>query len=62
MGIDRWELEHRNYRPGRARPAEVAAEDLVLDVPEEIPVDQAPPLRGPKSPAAKPGSSSSDKS
>lgn len=45
MGIDRWELEHRSYRPGRARPAEVAADDLLLDVPEEIPVDEAPQQR-----------------
>lgn len=46
MGVDRWEQEHRSYRPGRPRPAEVAADDLILDVPEEIPVEDAPQLRG----------------
>ena len=41
MGIDRWEQEHRNYRPGRP-VAEVAPEDRALDVPEDLPVAPEP--------------------
>ena len=52
MGIDRWEQEHRNYRPGRP-VAEVAPEDRVLDVPEDLPVAPETKNAEPKSPAAK---------
>jgi hypothetical protein len=46
MGVDRWELEHRTYRPGRPRPAEVSADDLALDLPDEIPVEKDQRSRG----------------
>lgn len=46
MGVDRWELEHRSYRPGRPRPAEVSADDLALDLPDEIPVEKDRRSRG----------------
>jgi len=42
MGVDRWEFEHRSYRPGR-RPPEVAPQDETLDLPEDLPVDAPPP-------------------
>jgi hypothetical protein len=42
MGIDRWELEHRSYRPGRPVTMEVTPEDRLLDVPEDLPIEDLP--------------------
>jgi hypothetical protein len=42
MGIDRWEFEHRNYRPGRPVTTEVTPEDRLLDVPEDLPIEDMP--------------------
>jgi hypothetical protein len=44
MGVDRWELEHRSYRPGRRDP-EVMPQDEDLDLPDELPVAPPTPRR-----------------
>jgi hypothetical protein len=45
MGIDRWEAEHRAYRPDRPPGVEVTDEDRLLDVPEDLPIPPAPKPR-----------------
>jgi hypothetical protein len=50
MGIDRWEQEHRAYRPDRPPSSEVTEADRLLDVPEDLPIPPAPkPRRQPRS-------------
>jgi hypothetical protein len=45
MGIDRWEAEHRAYRPDRPPGNEVSDDDRLLDMPEDLPIPPAPKLR-----------------
>jgi hypothetical protein len=54
MGIDRWESEHRAYRPDRPSSAEVSDDDRLLDLPQDLPIQPATkPRRQPKTSLSK---------